>query len=426
MSTGADIIRISRIEKLIESKIPRKIYTEYESDYISSSPRRAQTAAGIYAAKEAVLKALGKGISLPLRDVCIMHRIDGSPYICLTGAALNYAKNLGITDAEISISHDGEYAVAYAHLTEDNKLSKYNKVMDKLKNAPSNAISEECAKNLLKPRKENTHKGDYGRLYAVAGSVGLTGAAYLACTSALRCGSGLITLACPSELNPIMECKLTEVMTKPLESTDGHISQNAIGVILSDLQKTDVCLLGPGLSRNEDITALTEVVTANSPVPMVIDADGLYALSKNIDVLYNAKQSIILTPHIGEFSYLTGEDTAEILKDTEKYGLQFAKKYGVTLVLKSHRTIVCTPDGECFVNMLGNSGMATGGTGDVLAGCIASFVGQGLGAKDASKLGVYIHSLASDMASEEKGEYSLTPSDIIDYIPYSIQRSVGK
>lgn len=423
MSLGTDIIRISRIEKLIKSRIPSKIYTDCEADYISSAPCSAQTAAGIFAAKEAVLKALGKGISLPLKDVCIMHRGDGSPYVRLTGAVLDYAKNLGITDAEISISHDGEYAVAYAHLTEDNKLSVYNRVMDKLKDAPANAI---CAKNLLKPRKENTHKGDYGRLYAVAGSAGLTGAAYLACTSALRCGSGLITLACPGELNSIMECKLTEVMTKPLYSTDGHISQNAIGVILSDLKKSDVCLFGPGLSRNEDITALTEVTIANCPVPMVIDADGLYALSKNTDVLYDAKQSIILTPHIGEFSYLTGTDTAEILKDTEKHGLHFAKKYGVTLVLKSHRTIVCTPEGECFVNMLGNPGMATGGTGDVLSGCIASFVGQGLGVNDASKLGVYIHSLASDMASEEMGEYSLTPSDIIDYIPYAIQRSVGK
>ncbi len=426
MSTGTDIIRISRIEKLIADRIPQKIYTEYEADYISSSPRRAQTAAGIFAAKEAVLKALGKGISLPLKDVCIMHRTNGSPYICLTGAVLDYAQNLGITDIEISISHDGEYAIAYANTVTDNNLSKYNKVMDKLKNAPSNAISEECVKNLLKPRKENTHKGDYGRLYVVAGSVGLTGAAYLACASALRCGSGLITLACPSELNPIMECKLTEVMTKPLKSTDGHISQDAIGDILSDLKKSDVCLFGPGLSRNEDITALTEVVIANSPVPMVIDADGLYALSKNTDVLYDAKQSIILTPHIGEFSYLTGTDTAQILKDTEKYGIKFAKRYGVTLVLKSHRTIVCTPDGKCFVNMLGNPGMATGGTGDVLSGCIASFEGQGLGANDAAKLGVYIHSLASDMAAEEKGEYSLTPSDIIDYIPYTIQRSVGK
>lgn len=423
MSLGTDIVKISRIERLIKDIIPSKIYTEYEREYISASPKKAQTAAGIYAAKEAVLKCLGKGILLPLNDICIMHRKDGSPYILMTGAVLQCAQENGIEDIEISISHDGEYAIAYANAHTDNKLTIYNKIMEKLKCAPANAILNE---NALKPRKDSTHKSDYGRLYVVAGSVGLTGAAYLACTSALRCGSGLITLACPDELNSIMECKLTEVMTKPLKSKDGHISQNAIADILSDIKKSDVCLLGPGLSRNEDITAITDVIISNSSVPMVIDADGLYALSKNMDVLYSAKQSIILTPHIGEFSYLTGLNTAEILNDTKKHGTEFAKKYGVTLVLKSHKTIVCTPDGKCFENILGNPGMATGGTGDVLSGCIASFLGQGLSTADASKMGVYIHSLAGDMASQEKGEYSLIPSDIIDYIPYAIKRSVGK
>ena len=133
MPLGTDIIRISRIEKLIKDKIPLKIYTDYEADYIYSSPNMAQTAAGIFAAKEAVLKALGKGISLPLKDVCIMHLSNSSPYIRLTGAVLDYANNLGITDIEISISHDGEYAIAYAHYEADNKLLRYNKVMEKLK-----------------------------------------------------------------------------------------------------------------------------------------------------------------------------------------------------------------------------------------------------------------------------------------------------
>ncbi len=423
MYIGTDIVKISRIESLIKDEVPNRIFTPKEKDYINSKKQRAQTAAGIFAAKEATLKCLGEGISLPLTDICIGHNMTSKPFVELSGKVFNCASKLGITHIEISISHDGEYAIAVAAAQTDEYFRLYKDALSKLGDAKDSAITPEDIYPLLPKRKSQSHKGDYGRLFVLAGSKGLTGAAIMACRSALKCGAGLITLGCPDELNDIFETALPEVMTKPLSSENGTINTCDTDKITESVNRADTILIGPGLSRNQDITDIVSSIIANASAPCIVDADGIYAISQNLSVLKNRKCPLVLTPHIKEFSYLTGLSTDEILENSEEIATNFAKAHNLTLVLKSHKTIICTGDGNIYRNMLGNPGMATGGSGDVLAGCIASFCAQGKGLGDAAKLGVYIHSLSADMAALKLGEYSLSPSDMIDFLPYAIKYS---
>lgn len=285
-----------------------------------------------------------------------------------------------------------------------------------------NPIRYELIKDALKAKASDTHKGKNGILTVCAGSIGLTGAAYLACTAAIKSGCGLVTLCCAESLNDIFEIKLTEVMTKCVKSKNGVISKQAFSDIKEKLDKSDAFLYGPGLSQNKNITKLTVKILKTSDKPMVIDADGLNAIAKNTDVLKITKSPLILTPHIGEFARLTGHKTDYILENQKTLALEFAKEYGVILVLKSHKTVVS--DGEkVYENLLGNPGMAKGGTGDVLSGIIASFLAQGNSPMLSALAGVYIHSLAADMAVFETGQYSLLPSDIISYISHALKYS---
>jgi len=407
-------------------KIPDRIFSKEETKYINSKKNKAQTAAGIYAAKEAVLKAVGCGITLPLNEVCVFHYENGAPYLSFGEKVNEYLKNRGLIHWEISISHDGEYAMASAWCHGGSHETDCLAPLLKFKDAPQNAITPDVAKGLLTKRNSQTHKGDYGRLYVLAGSKGLTGAAIMACTAALKCGAGLISLGCAQELNSIFETSMWEVMTKPLKSKNGFISKENKDTVLGAIQSANLALIGPGLGRNGEITELVKsIVSSENQTPLVIDADGLYAISQDTSVLCGHKMPIILTPHIGEFSFLTGLSPEEILSDTEKHASLFAKKYNVVLVLKSHRTVVATPEGNTFVNVLGNPGMATGGTGDVLSGTVASFAAQGIALENAALLGVYIHSYGADLAAIKTGEYSLTPSDIIDYIPHAIKATIN-
>lgn len=421
MYIGTDIIKCERMSELVKNGIPAKIFTPDEAEYIASKKNRSQTAAGIFAAKEAVLKCLGTGIRVPLRDVCITHDSKGAPLCVLSGSALAISLTLGIETVNVSISHDGDYAVAVASAEKNFSMCHAQRILSVFENTEENTITPSFAKALLPDRQRNTHKGDYGRLFVLAGSVGLTGAAIMACRAALRSGAGLITLGCPRELNPIFESSLTEVMTMPLSDKCGMIDTTDTDKIMEKFNSSDVCLIGPGLGRSADITELIQNIITKSEKTCIIDADGINALSKNINILKTASCPLILTPHLGEFSTLTGIPTDEIAKSPVDFALPFATEYGVTLVLKSHETIVCTKDGFHKKNILGNPGMATGGSGDVLAGMIASFAAQGRTPEDSAYLGVYLHSFAGDIAALSTGEYSLTPEDIINRISNAIE-----
>lgn len=276
------------------------------------------------------------------------------------------------------------------------------------------------------PRKSDTHKGSYGRVLVLAGSPGMTGAAYLCSKAALRSGSGIVTLGIPESLNYIMEMKLTCVMTYPLPETKAStLSNKGRKEILNLCESHDVVALGPGLSQQPETKDLILWLIKNIDRTMVIDADGLNALADNVNVLYKIKQNAVLTPHPGEMSRLTGLGSVKnVQKERLNTATQFVqsiqKELGdekkIVLVLKGDKTVVADY-GKVYVNHTGNPGMATAGAGDVLTGIIVSLIGQGFDVFDASQLGVYIHGLAGDIAAEKKGELSMIASDIIDCLP---------
>ena len=275
---------------------------------------------------------------------------------------------------------------------------------------------------LFPPRARVSHKGDYGRVLVVAGSPGLTGAACLAAAAAMRSGSGLVTVAAPRSLNPVLEAKLTEAMTLPLpETAEGALGKKAGEEILRAAERFDIAVIGPGLSRCPETAEMVRRLVAVLPIAMLVDADGLNALAGDAAVLKKASAPVILTPHPGEMARLMGCETSDLLKDRMGAASGFAAAHGVTLVLKGAQTIVAAPDGAASMNATGNPGMASGGTGDVLSGVIASLAGQGMKPLDAARAGVFVHGDAGDRAAALRGERGMIASDIVDRIPDALE-----
>ncbi len=267
-------------------------------------------------------------------------------------------------------------------------------------------------------RKSDSHKGDYGHVFILAGSYGLTGAAYLTSQASLLSGSGLVTLGIPESLNPIMEVKLTEVMTRPLAETKGLTpGLKAFPQINKILPGIDALAVGPGLSRNYQTQKLVHKLLLSVTKPLVLDADGINALIGKLEVLHNLKAELVITPHPGEMARLLNLSIAQVQKNRTRIAKDFAKKYNVVVVLKGYRTVIADPKGKIFINETGNPGMASAGCGDVLTGIIAAFLGQRMSAFEAAKLGVYIHGLAGDIAAKEKGRISLIATDILEKLP---------
>ncbi|MDN5347110.1 MAG: ADP-dependent NAD(P)H-hydrate dehydratase / NAD(P)H-hydrate epimerase [Clostridia bacterium] len=276
---------------------------------------------------------------------------------------------------------------------------------------------EWCLEHL--PRREpGGHKGQYGRVLAIGGSPGLTGAITLTAEAALRAGAGLVTAAVPRSLHSIMETKTTEVMTCPLpETAGGALSLQALPEILSRLGNVNVVALGPGLSRDPEAAALARELYKQCGRPLVVDADGLNALADAPEILNQHKAEVILTPHPGEMARLLGTTAAKVQEDRLQVAAQAAARWQAVVVLKGAKTVVALPDGRLFVNPTGNPGMATAGSGDVLTGLIAGLWGQGLKAEEAAALGVYLHGAAGDRAREELGQQAMLAGDILKYLP---------
>jgi NAD(P)H-hydrate epimerase len=271
----------------------------------------------------------------------------------------------------------------------------------------------------LPHRRLDTHKGSYGRLLIVAGSVGYTGAPSLAARAASKSGTGLVFLGVPKSIYEIMATKLEEEMPFPLpDDSKGQLSAKAASDILRRAGQCNVCLIGPGLGSSQEINELVQSVTRIIEIPVILDADGLNAIAENIDILNQATCPLILTPHPGEFVRLGGNMTSG---DRLGASCEFATKYGCILVLKGHRTIVALPNGTAYINTTGGPAMAKGGTGDVLAGMIASFIAQKFPIVHAVAAAVYLHGLAGDMCAAEYGEYCVSASDIIAMLPRAIK-----
>lgn len=276
---------------------------------------------------------------------------------------------------------------------------------------------------LLPPRAPNAHKGDAGRVFLLAGSVGLSGAAALCTMGALRIGAGLVTLGIPTSLHDPMVEKLTEAMLKVLpETKQGSLSLGGLPEIASTIDTMDAVAIGPGLSQQPQTKELVRQLLPRIARPLVLDADGLNALAEDVELLKKLPLPIILTPHPGEMGRLVRLSAEDVQQDRKRIATEFAKKYRVILVLKGHATVVASFDGTVYVNDTGNPGMASGGCGDVLTGMIVGLLGQKLSLFDAARLGVYLHGLSGDLAAKDRGEIGLLASDLIDRIPLAIRQ----
>jgi len=276
-------------------------------------------------------------------------------------------------------------------------------------------------------RNLDVHKGDFGKIFILAGSPGFSGAAVLCSAAAMRSGAGLVTLGIPEGINrAIIKIKSKEVMTLPLpETKEGTLGLNGYNKIKIFIKEIDILVIGPGLTQDKSTQSLARKVISNTDKPTVIDADGLNALVGRLNILRKlsaGNRKLILTPHPGEMSKLLGVSVKKVQDNREDIAKKFARDYKVTLVLKGHHTVVVDNKGQLHINKTGNPGMATAGSGDVLSGMVAAFLGQGLNSFDAAKFAVYLHGLAGDLAAKEKTGMGMIASDIIDKIPEAIKK----
>jgi hydroxyethylthiazole kinase-like uncharacterized protein yjeF len=272
----------------------------------------------------------------------------------------------------------------------------------------------------LPVRKPDSHKGDYGRVLIVAGSRGMSGAAVLTAMGALRAGAGLVKLAVPEGIHPIVAAQNPCFLTHPLpETNEGTLALASKVQILSLADDYDVLVIGPGLGRNAELTELCLWLLMMVKDPTVIDADGINCLRDDTSILNNLTHDVVLTPHPGEFANIAQLQTKDVTSRRLELALMFSQSKHLHLALKGHRTIV-TDGQRVYVNETGGPALATGGSGDVLAGMVGALLGQGLETFDAAQLAVYLHGLAGDMAAKKLGDESTLPTDVLDHLPEAL------
>jgi NAD(P)H-hydrate epimerase len=267
----------------------------------------------------------------------------------------------------------------------------------------------------------DSNKGSFGRVLVVAGSRGMSGAAVLCASAALRSGAGLVRLAVPEGILPIVAASNPCYTTAPLpQDANGHLSTAALPELLELVQSNTVAAIGPGLGQSVDLRGMLAAILEQTTTPLVLDADALNVLVEGLEALSKHQGPIVLTPHPGEFARLLGCDIPTVQTHRQELAAEFARRHGVVVVLKGYGTVVTDGD-RVYLNTTGNPGMATGGTGDVLGGLIAALIGQKLETFAAAQLGVYLHGRAGDLAREQTGEVSLIASDLLDYLPRAFQ-----
>lgn len=267
-------------------------------------------------------------------------------------------------------------------------------------------------------RPDDSNKGTLGSLLCICGSYGMAGAAIMAGKAALRCGIGLLKIAVPKSIYPVCATNILESVYYPLEETsNGVISSKNTDFLLEMCEKSSAVVIGCGLSVCDDTKNLVQSVITNCEKPLVIDADALNCICNKPEILKNLKVPAIITPHPGEMARLLHSTPKTVNSNRENTAIDFAKKFGVVTVLKGAGTIIASPDGEVYINHTGNSGMATGGSGDVLSGIIGSLLAQGASPINAAAAGVFLHGTIGDLAAEKLGKISMLPTDMIDMIP---------
>jgi NAD(P)H-hydrate epimerase len=299
-------------------------------------------------------------------------------------------------------------------------------VIDGLDGAHVELLTPEPVRDLVEPRAADSHKGDFGRVTIVAGSRGKTGAAYLAAMGALRSGAGLVTLAAPASVVPILASMAPEYLTESLpEREDGRVDPSALGQVL-DLRQ-DVVACGPGLGRGEAVREFVKGLLDRSSCPLVLDADAITVLADDPGRLAGSEErDVIITPHPGEMARLIGMTIEDVQANRIDVAADFATTHRVYVVLKGHRTVIATPDGRAFINPTGNAGMATGGTGDVLTGMVAAWLAQLLDAEAACRLAVFLHGGAGDLAEGRVGQAAMTATDLVEQIGPALSQLTGR
>lgn len=288
-------------------------------------------------------------------------------------------------------------------------ILKKNKLSSLIFSSREIKIDETMIQDVIRPRNEDGYKGDYGRVFIIAGSKGYAGAAYLTAQAAVRSGAGLVTLCTPKELQDIMSIKLTEAMTLSYEDTEK---------INNIIAKSNVIAIGPGMGNSRLTYNILSETILKSDCPIIIDADGLNVLQNNLELLQCKNHKVILTPHYGEMARLTGLTVDEVKEDKVKIAKKFAKDNDIILLLKGYRTIITDGD-YVFINTTGNSAMASGGMGDTLTGIIASFIAQGYEPLEATYLAAYIHGYCGDKLAEDM--FCVNASHLIQELPFIIK-----
>lgn len=267
-------------------------------------------------------------------------------------------------------------------------------------------------------RPDDSNKGTLGSLLCICGSYGMAGAAIMAGKAALKSGIGLLKIAVPKSIYPVCATNILESVYYPLEETsNGVISCKNTDFLLEMCEKSSAVVIGCGLSVCDDTKNLVQSVITNCKEPLVIDADALNCICNKPEILKNLKAPAIITPHPGEMARLLHSTPKTVNSNRENTAIDFAKKFGVVTVLKGAGTIIASPEGEVYINHTGNSGMATGGSGDVLSGIIGSLLAQGASPINAAAAGVFLHGTIGDLAAEKLGKISMLPTDMIDMIP---------
>ncbi len=273
-------------------------------------------------------------------------------------------------------------------------------------------INDGFVAELLPVRPVDSHKGNFGRILLLCGSRGYTGAPALSAMGALRSGAGVVYLGVPESIYAIEAVKLTEPIVFPLADHNGMLSAFALTEIIERLHRMDAVLIGPGLGQSDGTFLTVKTVLESFKGPVVVDADGINVLSGHIDILRGRTGPTIITPHAGEFQRICGK----MLDNRIEAAVEFANDVNCIVVLKGHESVI-TDGKSCYINTTGNPGMATGGSGDVLAGIIVSLLGQGVAPLEAAACGAWLHGRAGDVCAQELGQYGMLPTDMLNVLP---------
>ncbi len=275
-------------------------------------------------------------------------------------------------------------------------------------------IDYEDVRRCFPRRSNNTHKGTFGKLLCICGSMGMAGSATFAGKAAVLSGVGMVEMAVPAEIYPIVAANLVDPVYHLLKSNEqGTVSADCIPLILEKLKSASAVMIGCGMGKGKDVTEVVEAVIRNSDAPIIIDADGLNAIKDDLGVLRDAKAPIVMTPHPGEMARLVGKTNVEVQSQRLEVASSFAMTFGVYMVLKGANTVCATPDGRIAINLTGNPGMSKSGSGDVLAGLLGSLLAQGMSPEQAATCAVHIHGMAGDIAAEKYSQHSMAANDII-------------